>query len=221
MERALSSYTLPPNPMSISTHYDVPPNLFELYAANSDDCIQPRHTTMPVSPSLQRTSLPDDTWGRRTIETLPGSQLGYEQILAANKDWSGDKPSERLKPVTAERLMRDLRWTNLGWVYQVRRSLMRSFDCYSGLQKRTTLPARNPFHFPSSWETGARTLSQVSPGLRCRGTREKEWSSQIGNDGPMTMVGTCCECQLTNRTRYWHCQLLSAERHSNGSCRSS
>jgi hypothetical protein len=56
---------------------------------------------------------------RRTIDTLPGSVLGYEEIVQKNKGWKGDVPSGKLGEKNAEKLMRELRWANLGWVYQV------------------------------------------------------------------------------------------------------
>ena len=46
--------------------------------------------------------------------------MGYEQVLRANRETLGMGPSDAVKPKTAERLMRELRWANLGWVYQVR-----------------------------------------------------------------------------------------------------
>lgn len=117
LEDALASYTLPPNPLSLTTHYDLPANLFELYAADSDVQIQPLHastSSLPASPAT-----PPISGSRKMIETAPASKLGYEQILAANKDSVGDSPSDKLKAGSAERLMKELRWANLGWVYKV------------------------------------------------------------------------------------------------------
>lgn len=42
-----------------------------------------------------------------------------EEILNRQKAWKGDLPAEGLVPKTAEGLMGDLRWTNLGLVYKV------------------------------------------------------------------------------------------------------
>lgn len=56
---------------------------------------------------------------RTTIETEPASVIGYEEIIARNKTWTGDTPSAKLKERTAAQLMAEMRWANLGWVYQV------------------------------------------------------------------------------------------------------
>lgn len=45
--------------------------------------------------------------------------MGYEEIVQKNKGWKGDVPSGKLGEKSAEKLMRELRWANLGWVYQV------------------------------------------------------------------------------------------------------
>lgn len=45
--------------------------------------------------------------------------VGYEDILAKNKVVQIDEPSEKIKAKTAEELMKEIRWANLGWVYQV------------------------------------------------------------------------------------------------------
>ncbi|ORY32229.1 hypothetical protein BCR39DRAFT_41711 [Naematelia encephala] len=111
LDDCLSNYTLPPNPLSLSTHYALPSNLFTLYATDSTDLIQPLHIFRP--PSV--IPLPSS---RRTVETEPGSVLGYDEIVARNKEWKGDEPSVKLGPKRADELMRDLRWANLGWVYQ-------------------------------------------------------------------------------------------------------
>ncbi|WWC86377.1 alkylated DNA repair protein AlkB [Kwoniella dendrophila CBS 6074] len=51
-------------------------------------------------------------------ETEPGSVIGYEEIVARNKSWTGDIPSDKLKEKTVSQLMGEIRWANLGWVYQ-------------------------------------------------------------------------------------------------------
>jgi alkylated DNA repair protein alkB family protein 1 len=56
---------------------------------------------------------------RKTIETPPASVLGYEEIVERNKGWEGDTPSGKVGEKTAGKLMREIRWANLGWVYQV------------------------------------------------------------------------------------------------------
>jgi alkylated DNA repair protein alkB family protein 1 len=129
-EEALSTYTLPPNPLSLSTHYDLPPNLFELYANESAQLIHPLHSlrrpqtpTTPVSStgSTHSTGSTRSTGsGRSTIETEPNAVVEFEDILAKNQTVQIDEPSENLKPKSARGLMKEIRWANLGWVYQVR-----------------------------------------------------------------------------------------------------
>lgn len=116
LESALARYTLPPNPLSLSTHYELPPDLFELYIHNSSQLIEPIH------PAQERSHTGEIRSGntRQTIDTEAASVLGYEEIIARNKTWQGDVPSDKLRTKTAEQLLIDIRWANLGWVYQVR-----------------------------------------------------------------------------------------------------
>lgn len=120
LEQALAEYTRPPNPLSLSTHYPVPSNLFELYAGGDVRAIPPlnvSHTVVGdenVASSATKTRQP-----RRTIDTEPASVIGYEEVIARNKTFTGDTPSDKLEARTAGELMRSLRWANLGWVYQV------------------------------------------------------------------------------------------------------
>ncbi|WWC66508.1 alkylated DNA repair protein AlkB [Kwoniella pini CBS 10737] len=112
LHSSLAEYTRPPNPLSLSTHYDLPPNLFELYATQPDHIVQPKHMTTSLSPAKEAPK------ARTTIETEPASVIGYEEIIARNKTWTGDTPSAKLKERTAAQLMAEMRWANLGWVYQ-------------------------------------------------------------------------------------------------------
>ncbi|KAK4683446.1 hypothetical protein P7C73_g6819, partial [Tremellales sp. Uapishka_1] len=98
--------------LSLSTHYSLPPNLFELYATSSDQLIPPLHTLSDGSPGTWTTSR------RELIETEPASHIGYDEILSRNKQYKGDKPSSLLKAKDAAGLMKELRWANLGLVYQ-------------------------------------------------------------------------------------------------------
>ncbi|WWD17760.1 hypothetical protein CI109_102201 [Kwoniella shandongensis] len=105
-------YTLPPNPLSLSTHYLLPPDLFHLYATEPDTLILPKHSLSPVS----STPLPPKS--RTIVDTEPAAVLGYDEIVARNKTWTGDVPSDKLGAKSAQQLMREVRWANLGWVYQ-------------------------------------------------------------------------------------------------------
>lgn len=112
-ERALADYTLAPNPLSLSTHYRLPANLFELYAGQSAQPVLPSHFSSSSTEHLRISAK------REQIDTPAASVVGYEEILAKNRDWRGDPPSDKLGAKTALSLMDDIRWANLGWVYQV------------------------------------------------------------------------------------------------------
>ncbi|ORX36067.1 hypothetical protein BD324DRAFT_630043 [Kockovaella imperatae] len=118
LEAALSQYTLPPNPLSISTHYDLPPNLFEMYANESKELI-PTLAPCAETPESTGKEKPAERWiGRKTVDTPAGHVVGYEEILSKNRQWTADPPSEKLGSKTAGELMKEMRWANLGWVYQ-------------------------------------------------------------------------------------------------------
>ncbi|WVW82433.1 alkylated DNA repair protein AlkB [Kwoniella bestiolae CBS 10118] len=117
LHSSLTEYTLPPNPLSLSTHYDLPHNLFELYSRDPDHIVQPKHLTTPAS-QRQSNDATDIPKSRTLIETEPASVIGYDEIVARNKTWTGDAPSEKLKEKTVGQLVTEMRWANLGWVYQ-------------------------------------------------------------------------------------------------------
>ena len=123
LHSALTRYTLPPNPLSLSTHYALPQDLFSLYAEESNEETQPLHQLRPETPTLASSvsshSTTSTKTSRTTIETEPGAVVGYEEILAKNKLNLVDAPSEKLRSKTAAELMKEIRWANLGWVYQV------------------------------------------------------------------------------------------------------
>ncbi|CAD6576720.1 MAG: hypothetical protein TREMPRED_001751 [Tremellales sp. Tagirdzhanova-0007] len=118
LESALTIYTLPPNPLSISTHYALPPNLFELYASSPRHSIQPLHSMRSkLEPRQERLRSREM---RHTVETEPTAVVEYQEIISRIRSRSRleVEPSERLGPKTVEQLMREIRWANLGWVYQ-------------------------------------------------------------------------------------------------------
>lgn len=121
LHSALTSYTLPPNPLSLSTHYLLPPDLFGLYTHAPDTVVQPIFASLP--PEIQeRIQLEVEKGGHspRTLnETEAGSTVGYEEILKRSREWKGDVPGSTLGEKTVGELMRELRWANLGWVYRV------------------------------------------------------------------------------------------------------
>lgn len=114
---SLARYTLPPNPLSLSTHYDLPPNLFSLFVSNPEATVLPKHMTGTVNPeALASASQPKS---RKLNDTEPASVIGYEEIVARNKAWTGDLPSDKLGAKEVRKLWKEIRWANLGWVYQV------------------------------------------------------------------------------------------------------
>lgn len=115
LESALADYTRPPNPLSLDTHYLIPPDLFDRYASDSQTPIEPKHLSIPPTTDPQ----PKPLSTRVLIDTPAASTLGYEEIIARNKSWKGDIPSDKVSSKTAAQLMTELRWANLGWVYQV------------------------------------------------------------------------------------------------------
>ncbi|RSH92775.1 hypothetical protein EHS25_008221 [Saitozyma podzolica] len=91
-QSALAEYTRPPNPLSLSTHYilpDTPPYLFERYAAADPAPVYPRYDALDHEQRSQVDLALTLGGSRRTIDTLPGSVLGYEEIVQKNKGWKG------------------------------------------------------------------------------------------------------------------------------------
>lgn len=117
MESALFDYTRPPNPLSLDTHFNLPPDLFELYATEPDTEVAPRHLELD---SLAKAKLEAETarTRRELIETAPAAQIGYDEVKRRNATWTGDVPSLKVGHKTVRQLVRELRWANLGWVYQ-------------------------------------------------------------------------------------------------------
>jgi alkylated DNA repair protein alkB family protein 1 len=116
---ALSTYTLPPNPLSLSTHYDLPPNLFKTYITDPEYKVQ---TLFSKLSSIEQEAIRarEQELGHRVIkESKSGSEVGYEKILQSGKVWEGDVPGSQLSERSVGELMKELRWANLGWVYRV------------------------------------------------------------------------------------------------------
>lgn len=134
LESALSEYTRPPNPLSLSTHYDLPPDLFNLYAHAPDTRVPTLFSSLSAEDQAAARARESSNGQRKVNETQPGSVLGYEEILERGKGWTGDVPGSKLGEKSAEELVRELRWANLGWVYRVsgvarRYGLVAAEDC--------------------------------------------------------------------------------------------
>lgn len=116
---ALASYTLPPNPLSLDTHYAVPPNLFSLYATHPEHLVPPRHTQLEEEEKASHAAAAGT--GRRTgIETAPAAAIGYDEVKRRNATFTGDAVSLKVGAKSVAQLMREIRWANLGWIYKVR-----------------------------------------------------------------------------------------------------
>lgn len=80
--------------------------------------------------------------GRKTIETAAAATIGYEEAKKRNERYveekgGRDRPSGTLKGRTAGELMREIRWANLGWVYQVCCLLLPSHSHLLGAEPST------------------------------------------------------------------------------------
>jgi alkylated DNA repair protein alkB family protein 1 len=122
---ALSSYTRKPNPLSLDTHYSTPSDLFSLYASHSPTHIPPLFESLSAEEQAAiRAEQASAAEGRKTIETAAAATIGYDEARKRNLEYERDKggrdrPSGTLRGRTAGELMREIRWANLGWVYQV------------------------------------------------------------------------------------------------------
>lgn len=169
MRSSLQEYTLPPNPMNLSTHYVLPPDfsLFGKYVQDPDCMVDSKaasastvasttteessfplpsmgdrrtdqHATCAASVAPTNTSAEariespngSETTSMHTISTRssqrelisnkPAHEEGYEALKQKVAQWKGDLPSPKLRSKTVKTLMEsELRWANLGWVYNV------------------------------------------------------------------------------------------------------
>lgn len=116
---ALSEYTLPPNPLSLSTHYDLPPDLFELSTRAPTTPISSLFTSLSEEEQAAIRDKEAQLGHRSAQNPKSGAELRYSQILERGRAWEGDTPGSRLGERTAGELIKELRWANLGWVYRV------------------------------------------------------------------------------------------------------
>lgn len=134
---ALAEYTRPPNPLSLDTHYALPPDLFALYSTSPETPVAPRHLELDEDERRARAEEAQRTAGvRPLIETAPAFTMGYDEVKRRNASWAGDAMSLKAGVKTVEALMREIRWANLGWVYQVSSSPGRADN--SGRPSRMT-----------------------------------------------------------------------------------
>jgi alkylated DNA repair protein alkB family protein 1 len=119
LQRALGRYTLPPNPLSLSTHYDLPQNLFHTYTTSPQTLVPTLFSKLPLAGQESIRKREQEIGHRTTKDTPAGSEVGYEKILTAGRDWEGDVPGSKLSERSVGELMKELRWANLGWVYRV------------------------------------------------------------------------------------------------------
>ncbi|BEI80096.1 hypothetical protein CcaverHIS002_0106250 [Cutaneotrichosporon cavernicola] len=116
---SLAEYTRPPNPLSLDTHYALPINMFELYASAPDRPVLPRHLELDEDERASRTEEAQRTAGTRPlIETAPAFTMGFDEVKRRNATWTGDAMSLKAGTKSVGALMKEIRWANLGWVYQ-------------------------------------------------------------------------------------------------------
>ena len=116
---ALATYTLPPNPLSLSTHYDLPPDLFRTYITNPAYKVQTLFSKLSPDQQEAIRTREQEIGHRVTKESKSGSEVGYDKILQSGKVWEGDVPGSQLSERSVGELMKELMWANLGWVYRV------------------------------------------------------------------------------------------------------
>jgi alkylated DNA repair protein alkB family protein 1 len=130
---SLSQYTCPPNPLSLSTHYVLPKSdetsLFSLYASDSETLVPSIASTLldvdTPRPSPSPTPSSSSSAKRQLIQNQAASEEGYDSIVQRVEGWKGDEPSMKLKSKTVRKLVEtELRWANLGWVYNVSRGFL-------------------------------------------------------------------------------------------------
>lgn len=128
LKSSLDEYTQPPNPLNLSTHYVLPGEgdipFFQMYVNDPEALISSIASTRAVSeqheaegsPTLQQSSCQK----RQLIQNEPAAVEGYQTIFQKVSEWKGDEPSAKLKSKTVGKLFgSELRWANLGWVYNV------------------------------------------------------------------------------------------------------
>ncbi|KAJ9115967.1 hypothetical protein QFC22_005110 [Naganishia vaughanmartiniae] len=244
MRSSLEEYTLPPNPLNLSTHYVLPPDfsLFGQYVKDPDHLVDSkaasasRGVSKPITgilspeplvghksndqndtcassvaivntPKEGRSESPvgSETASMRTTSTRssqrelisnqPAHQEGYEALKQKVALGTGDLPSHKLKSKTVGKLMEnELRWANLGWVYNVSSSecdimpAPLSCSCWSiGValscqwpNKAYDFTSANPIPFPSPL---ARTCQQIVRGI--------PWPIVFGSPSSTTGTDTC------------------------------
>lgn len=145
-QSSLAEYTNPPNPLNLSTHYVLLPHLslFDKYLHDPDHLVDSKASasSTPVSgtfPDSTRsctnsanssTRSRPSTPQRELISNRPAHEEGYEALKEKVAQWKGDEPSYKLRSKPVGSLMeRELRWANLGWVYNV--SLLPEAEAWS------------------------------------------------------------------------------------------
>lgn len=132
---SLSEYTCPPNPLSLLTHYVLPKSnetsLFSLYASDPETLVPSIASTLldvdTPRPSPSPTPSSSSSAKRQLIQNQAASEEGYDSIVQRVEGWKGDEPSMKLKSKTVRKLVEtELRWANLGWVYNVSRGFSSS-----------------------------------------------------------------------------------------------
>ena len=139
---------------------------------------------------------------RALIETAPAATIGYDEVKRRNATWSGDAVSLKVKERTAGQLMREVRWANLGWVYQVRSAV--GYSSSAVVHEIIRLFHNRPHPLPARtrrYLQGRRGRDPVGGSVCARGARARV----AGVEGRL-------------RAGYGHCQLLPEQRYAHGAC---
>jgi alkylated DNA repair protein alkB family protein 1 len=94
--------------------------LFGTYVSDPETVVRPKHLDFDESQRSVHAAAEAVTRGPRTlIETAPAATIGYDEVKRRNAEWTGDAVSLKARERTVAQLLKEVRWANLGWVYQV------------------------------------------------------------------------------------------------------
>lgn len=222
----LVDYTQPPNRTNLDQHFILPQppsTLWSLYsdavsrapADNDQDApaeavLQPRHATLTAEDALNYARMPD---GRQLVQNTPGEELTPADVALTGAHLPEPSRSARTTPVT--KLLKELRWTNIGLFYDVRaveaprvppladmRSRLRVRARPSGRARTTTLASgsRSP---PTSARAWPRSSGTTSTGRASTATYRPTCAPPSGStSGRPTTV---CLCPPTSQRARRRC----------------
>lgn len=115
----LAEHSLEPNTTNLDTHFLLPSEGLWAISHSNPFCLVPTKASLLSSPNRRDLSrFVKEGTGRVLVENAPGEVLGTVETLKQRKLLEA-APSTGLKDKEAGKLIRDLRWTNLGLFYDV------------------------------------------------------------------------------------------------------